>query len=78
MRSADLCGLNGSYIPFARTRAERTASGDPRPSLEERYPSGRNYLDQVTQSAADYARRRLVLQEDVARINQAATGRTVP
>ena len=78
MRSADLCGLTGSYIPFARTRAERTASGDPRPSLEERYPSGRNYLDQVTQSAADYARRRLLLQEDVARIEQAASGRTVP
>ena len=29
----------GSFVPFARTRAEREASGDPRPSIEERYPS---------------------------------------
>ncbi len=31
------CTLQGSFIPFARTRAERLAAGDPRPSLEERY-----------------------------------------
>jgi hypothetical protein len=36
----DLCPLAGEYFPFARTRAERLASGDPRPSLEERYPGG--------------------------------------
>ena len=78
LRSADLCALTGSYIPFARTRTERTSSGDPRASLEERYPSRRNYLDRVTHSSADYAKRRLLLQEDVERIEQAATGRTVP
>jgi hypothetical protein len=27
----------GAYIPFARTKTDRMASGDPRPSLEERY-----------------------------------------
>lgn len=31
------CGFFGGYIPFARTRAERIAAGDPRLSLEERY-----------------------------------------
>jgi hypothetical protein len=31
------CYLNGSFIPFAATAAERLPSGDPRPSLEERY-----------------------------------------
>jgi len=36
----DLCPLAGEYFPFARTRAEREAGGDPRPSLEERYPGG--------------------------------------
>src|SRR5207244_9569286 len=36
-RAPNLCGLNGSYIPFAKTKAERLASGDPRKSLEERY-----------------------------------------
>ena len=33
------CTLNGGYIPFAGTKAERMASGDPRLSLEERYGS---------------------------------------
>ena len=36
----DLCGVNGSTIPFPRTQDERTASGDSRLSLEERYPGG--------------------------------------
>lgn len=31
------CGFFGGYIPFATTRAERIAAGDPRPSLQERY-----------------------------------------
>ena len=34
----------GSMIPFARTRAEREKSGDPRPSIEERYASREEYL----------------------------------
>ncbi|HVV45388.1 MAG TPA: alpha/beta hydrolase domain-containing protein, partial [Bryobacteraceae bacterium] len=31
------CGFAGGMIPFARTKAEREATGDPRPSIEERY-----------------------------------------
>ena len=31
----------GSFVPFARTRAEREANGDPRPSIEERYAEPR-------------------------------------
>ena len=33
----DGCEQGREYIPFARTEAERLASGDPRPSVEERY-----------------------------------------
>ncbi|RMF14333.1 MAG: hypothetical protein D6757_06405, partial [Alphaproteobacteria bacterium] len=33
----------GSFIPFARTRAERMADLDPRPSLEERYGDRAGY-----------------------------------
>ena len=33
------CPLSGSFIPFAATKAERERTGDPRPSLEERYPT---------------------------------------
>lgn len=77
-RAADLCGLTGSYIPFARTRAEREAAGDPRRSLEERYASKAQYVNQVTQAANDLATRRLLLQEDVERIKQTANERSLP
>jgi hypothetical protein len=36
-RKGQICNLNGSFYPFAQTRAARLAAGDPRPSLEERY-----------------------------------------
>jgi hypothetical protein len=36
------CDLSGSFIPFATTKAQRIASGDPRLSLEERYGSHAN------------------------------------
>lgn len=77
-RAADLCGLTGSYIPFARTRAEREAAGDPRRSVEERYPSKAQYVNQVTQAANELAGRRLLLQEDVQRIQQTANEQTFP
>ncbi len=32
---------DGSFIPFARTEAERQAAGDPRPSLAARYAGSR-------------------------------------
>jgi hypothetical protein len=32
-----ICAFTGGFIPFAKTKAERLASGDPRLSLEERY-----------------------------------------
>jgi len=36
-RTPNLCGLSGSYIPFATTKSMRLTRGDPRKSLEERY-----------------------------------------
>ena len=33
----DGCESTGQYIPFAKTNADRQASGDPRRSIEERY-----------------------------------------
>ena len=46
-----VCLLNGSFIPFARTKAERLASGDPRLSLEERYGSHKAYVEAVKAAA---------------------------
>jgi hypothetical protein len=58
------CGLTGSFIPFAKTRAERTASGDPRPSLEERYGDHAGYVAAVRAAAAHLVAARLLLATD--------------
>ncbi|OFW06033.1 MAG: hypothetical protein A3I61_14180 [Acidobacteria bacterium RIFCSPLOWO2_02_FULL_68_18] len=60
--------LNGSYIPFARTRAERERTGDPRPSIEERYQSREHYLKLVEEAAAPLVKDGYLLAEDVARV----------
>jgi hypothetical protein len=60
---------DGSFIAFARTRAEREASGDPRPSLDERYGS----RDAAVKAAADsLVAERVLLQDDADRFVAAA------
>ena len=73
----DLCDAFGQAIPFAKTRADRAAAGDPRPSLEERYPSHQGYVDQVRAAAEALARGRFLLAEDVDRFVQAAEASSV-
>ena len=66
------CGLSGGFIPFARTKAERVAKGDPRPSLEERYRSHDEYVQIVSAAAAKLVQERFLLQQDAdAMITQA-------
>jgi hypothetical protein len=65
----------GSFVPFARTRAEREAKGDPRPSIEERYPSHEAYVDAVRRVSERLVRERLLLQEDADRFVDAARSR---
>jgi len=48
------CGNEGGFIPFAKTKAERLASGDPRLSLEERYHDHAGYVA-VVKAAVDRA-----------------------
>jgi hypothetical protein len=57
--------MAGSYIPFARTRAEREKNHDPRASIEERYSSRDDYLRRVRAAADALAEDRYLLQEDV-------------
>ncbi len=63
-RGTDLCGLNGSFFPFARTRAERLANNDPRPSLEERYKDHAGFVQAIEQAARGLVKERLMLEED--------------
>jgi hypothetical protein len=68
----ELCDLTGSTLPLAATREERTASGDPRPSLAERYPNPGDHVAAVRRAAERLAAARLLLDEDVERYVAAA------
>src|SRR5713226_7550372 len=67
--------LLGSYFPFAATKQERLAANDPRPSLEERYPSNDHYFNLISRAAGKLQEDRLLLGEDVERIVKAAAAR---
>jgi hypothetical protein len=73
----DLCDAFGQMIPFPATRAARQAAGDPRPSLEERYPSHQGYVDQVRAVAEALMHDRFMLQEDVDRFVEAAQASSI-
>ena len=59
-----LCDYVGGMIPFAKTRAERLASGDPRLSLEERYGTHGGYVQAVSKAAAYAVSTGFLLQAD--------------
>jgi Alpha/beta hydrolase domain len=59
-----LCNYAGGMVPFATTRAERLASGDPRLSLEERYTNHEGYVEAVKRAAATAVSRGFLLQPD--------------
>ena len=65
-------GLAGWTLPLPVTRDEREASGDPRASIEERYASREDYLEQVTRAALDLVGEGYMLEEDVAEVVELA------
>jgi Alpha/beta hydrolase domain len=67
--------LLGAYFPFAATRKERLDARDPRPSLEERYPTDDYYLRAIAQAAEALRTQRLLLTEDVDRTVKAVAAR---
>lgn len=64
--------LLGSFMPFARTREDRLALGDPRPSLEEKYKDFDDYLAHFQRAADRLVRQRHLLAEDVPRLVERA------
>jgi hypothetical protein len=78
----DGCEAAGQYIPFAKTEAERIASGDPRLSIEERYPSFGQYYSAVIRAINGLVKDRLLLCEDAdeeqARLLQGGLDAGVP
>ena len=55
----------GSTVPFARTAAERSASGDRRLSIEERYDGRDDYLGRARAAAGDLVEAGWLLDGDV-------------
>jgi alpha/beta hydrolase family protein len=78
----DGCEGSGQFIPFPRTEADRAAAGDPRPSVEKRYPTFAAYHAKVRDALNDMVEDRLLLCEDAAseeaRLMQAGLDRGVP
>ena len=56
----------GGFIPFAKTKADRVASGDPRLSLEERYSDHDGYVKAVRSAADQLVRDGYLLRDDAA------------
>ncbi len=70
----ELLSLAGGYIPFARTEAERLASGDSRPSIESRYAGFDDYRTRFEAHTRSLVERGYLLEEDVPRVMQLADG----
>jgi hypothetical protein len=59
-----ICDYTGGMIPFAKTKADRVAIGDPRFSLEERYKDHAGYVAAVSAAAANAVAQGFLLQDD--------------
>jgi hypothetical protein len=71
--AGQVCNYVGGMIPFAHTKAERMATGDPRLSLEERYGSHNGYVSKVSAAALNAFFQGYLLKADVGSlITQAA------
>ena len=77
----DGCEASGQYIPFAPTMAARLP-GDPRRSVQERYPSYGLYRTQVILAVDNLVRNRFLICDDtqdiVTRLLQAGLAAGVP
>jgi hypothetical protein len=70
--AGQLLDMLGSSLPFAAQREERASSGDPRPSVAERYADRDDYTSQVRNAAGDLVAERFLLEEDVERVVRTA------
>ncbi len=60
----ELMMTNGCIKAFARTKAEREQTGDPRLSIEERYPTHQAYVDIVRGAVDELIKEGFLLPED--------------
>jgi len=65
--AGEIADRDGSCLPLPVDRAARAASGDPRPSIAERYRDGADYVARVEAVALQLMADRLLLAEDAER-----------
>ena len=64
--------FTGSTIPLPETESIRTATGDPRPSIEQRCGDEDAYVAAVVKATEHLVADGWMLEEDVARVEQRA------
>jgi hypothetical protein len=69
----EIQSMTGGFHPFARTKAEREARKDPRPSIEERYLSKEEYLQKVDAVLDQLISSRYLLDRDRAALRERAS-----
>jgi hypothetical protein len=74
----ELSGLLGSFIPFARGKAERNKLRDPRLSLAERYKNHDDYVNKISRAARILVDQRYLLPDDAERMINEAKKKRVP
>ena len=57
--------LRGAWVPFAKTKAERAATNDPRPALAERHASKEAYLAKVKMAVQTLIDQRFLIDTDL-------------
>lgn len=70
-----ISSMQGAWIPFPATKAERESRGDPRLSIEERYAGRDEYLGRVAQTTIDLAHDGYLLDADAAAVIEEAAQR---
>ena len=75
LNGAGLCPATGSYIPFAPTKAARSKNGDPRLSVEERYPTEGDYVAAMRKATAQLVRDGFMLADDAKTLMDGSAAR---
>jgi len=62
--------FQGSFVPFARTKAEADAKGDPRVAIESRYKDYAEYRARFERAVGELVAERYILPEDRDHVNE--------
>ena len=66
----ELFSMQGSWIPFARTKEEREKAGDPRLSVAERYSGREEYLARFEAAARSLVSAGFLLENDIPKLKE--------